>query len=933
MKMIPTKLFFLIILLLRLTSSAWAQQTVLRGILTDAETDRPLAGAHVVLKEGRQGTVTDRQGQFSLTVAEDSRRTVLVSMIGFDRQEVTIANGQPLTIRLKPSAEQLDQVVVAASRVEESSLRSPVSIEKLDARAIRQTPSANYFEALNNVKGVDMVTSGLTYRQINTRGFNSTGNSRFLQLVDGVDNQSPGLGFAVGNLFGVSDLDVESAELIPGAASALYGPVAFNGLLYTKTKNPFDYQGVSVQQRTGINHVADPAGDGAKLFSETSVRYAKAVGNRFAFKLNGSYLKGRDWYAADYTDIDPNTNPEQRGIANPGRNALNVYGDEVAQTLPGIGRVSRTGYAERDLTNYDVYSLKVNGAVHYRITNGIEAIYALNVSQGTANYTGSSRFMLNDFRLTQHRIELRGRHRNGGSFFLRAYSTAENSQHSYNTRSLGQLINRTWVRDLSGDVVTPDKADATWFARYGAAYAGQAPGVPAQRHETARSFADQGRYAPGSAEFDQEKDRYIGIAGIQGAGVLSQSKLYHVEGLYDFAPFGKAVNLQAGGNLRYYAMETNGTLFEDKENKVRVSEYGAFVQASKTLLSDRLKLTLSGRYDKNQNFAGNFTPRASAVFSPADAHHFRASYQTGFRNPTVPDQFIKLNVGPIIILGGAPANSAGLNAYENSFTAASVGAFGVAFGQAVGAGTPFPQAVAANKDKLVKSNVPYIRPEQSQAFELGYKGLLTTRLLFDVSYYHGQYRNFLINQVVIRPNSPVLLADGSVNPAAAADILTATNRQAFQLYTNAADRVSTDGASAGLTATLNRGYHLTANATWAQFNILDANPNNIPAFNTPRFKTNVLLSNDRLTDRVGFSVAWHWQEAFDWYGTFNENRPGRIPAYSLLDAQVSYRVPSLKTTLKLGASNLANNYVVQAYGSPAVGGLYYLTLTFDDLMR
>ncbi|WP_420148867.1 TonB-dependent receptor [Spirosoma sp.] len=928
MKTIYTHILFVVFLLAGFTSTGWAQKTQLTGTITEFETGKPLAGATVLLKGSKQGTVTDSQGQFNLSVTDALPKILVVSMIGYERQEIKLSGNQGLTIRLRPSSEQLDQVVVAASRVEESILRSPVSVEKLDARAVRQTPSANYFEALNNLKGVDMVTSGLTYRQINTRGFNSTGNSRFLQLVDGVDNQSPGLGFSVGNLLGVSDLDVESAELIPGAASALYGPVAFNGLLYTKTKNPFDYQGLSVQQRTGVNHVADPTGDGAKLFSETSVRYAKAFNNRLAFKLNASYLKGRDWYAADYTDIDPNTNPEQRGANNPGRNALNIYGDEVAQTITGIGRVSRTGYAEKDLTNYDVYSLKLNGAVHYRITNSVEAIYAINVSQGTANYTGSSRFMLNDFRLTQHRLELRGK-----NFFVRAYSTAENSNNSYNTRSLGQLINRTWVRDLNGNVVTPDKADATWFERYGTAFSGLVQGVAGQSNDAARAFADQGRYVPGSAEFEREKDRYVHIAGLQGAGVLSQSKFYHVEGLYDFSSHLPFLSLQAGGNVRYYAMETNGTLFEDKVNKVRVSEFGAFVQASKTLLSDKLKITLSGRYDKNQNFAGNFTPRASAVFSPNDAHHFRASYQTGFRNPTVPDQFIKLNVGPIIILGGAPANSAGLNAYENSFTSASVGAFGAAFGQDLATGMPFPQAVAKNKDKLVKSNVPYIRPEQLQSFEIGYKGLLTPRLLLDLSYYHGQYRNFLINQVVIRPNSAVLLGDGSINPAAAADVLTATNRQAFQLYTNAADRVSTDGASVGLTATLNRGYLLNANATWAQFNILDANPNNIPAFNTPRFKTNVVLSNDRITDRVGFSVAWHWQEAFDWYGTFTENRPGRIPSYSLLDAQVSYRVPALKTTLKLGASNLANNYVVQAYGSSAVGGLYYLTLTFDELMR
>lgn len=909
--------------------AVWAQSTLVSGTVTDAETGKALTGATVSVKGKRLGTVVDSRGEFRLAVPDAASTTLVVSMVGFEKQEVSARAGQPVSVVLKTASELLGQVVVAASRVEESSLRSPVSVEKLDARAVRETPAANYFEALNSLTGVDMVTSGLTYRQINTRGFNSTGNSRFLQLTDGVDNQSPGLGFTPGNLFGVSDIDVESAELIPGAASALYGPVAFNGLLYTRTKSPFDFQGLTVQQKTGVNHVNDPTGDGAKLFSETAVRYAKAFNNRFAFKLNASYLRGRDWYAADYTDIDPNTSPENRGAANPGANKLNVYGDEVAQTLAGVGRVSRTGYLEQDLTNYDVYSVRLNGALHYRITPNVEAIYALNFTQGTANYTGSSRFMLNDFQLTQHRLELRG-----SNFFVRAYSTAENSQNSYNTRSLGQLINRTWVRDLAGNVVTPDKADATWFERYGAAFGGKVTGVAAQNHTAARAFADQGRFEPGSAEFDREKEKYIGIAGLQGAGVLSQSKLYHVEGLYDFAPFLKVVSVQVGGNLRRFAMETNGTLFDDKVNKVRVNEVGAFVQASKTLFNEKLKITLSGRYDKNQNFDGNFTPRAAAVFSPTDRHHFRASYQTGFRNPTVPDQFIKLNVGPIIILGGAPANSAGLNAYENSFTAASVGAFGAAFGQAVASGTPFPQAVAQNRDKLVKSAVPYIKPEQSKAFEVGYKGILGQNLLLDLSYYHGEYRNFLINQVVIRPNTqPVLLPDGTVNPAAAAELLSTPTRQAFQLYTNAADRVSTDGASAGLTALLGRGYRLGANATWAQFNLLDANPNNIPAFNTPRWKTNVTLSNSRLTDRLGFGVTWHWQEAFDWYGTFNENRPGRVPAYSLLDAQVTYRVPSLKGSLKLGASNLANNYVVQAYGSPAVGGLYYLTITFDELMR
>lgn len=265
----------------------------------------------------------------------------------------------------------------------------------------------SFYDGLLNLKSIDMVTSSLTYKQINTRGFNSTGNSRFLQMIDGVDNQSAGLGFSVGNLFGAADLDVESVELIPGAASALYGPVAFNGLLMIRTKNPFDYQGLSVQTKFGINHVNSNA-TGVQPFYDLALRYAKVFNNRFAVKLNASYLKGTDWYANNYTDIDPNTPVENRGANNPGRNALNIYGDEVAQTIQGIGRVSRTGYEEKDLANYGVYSLKLSGALHYRISEKLELLYQINYNQGTANYTGSSRFALNDFKLIQNRVELRG---------------------------------------------------------------------------------------------------------------------------------------------------------------------------------------------------------------------------------------------------------------------------------------------------------------------------------------------------------------------------------------------------------------------------------------------------------------------------------------------------------------------------------------------
>lgn len=905
-----------------------AQTNSIKGIIIDSNTNQTLAGVSISVKGKIIGTITDSKGNFQLSTSLPA--TFIVSMVGYDRQEIDVQNYTILNISLKESVSELNQVVISASRIEEKILRSSVTVEKMDIRNVQNSPSANFYDALNNLKGVDMVTSSLTYKQINTRGFNTTGNSRFLQLVDNVDNQSAGLGFAMGNLFGPHDLDLESAELIPGAASALYGPIAFNGMLSMKTKDPFLYQGLSTQIKMGVNHIGDAGG--AKPIGDFALRYAKAFKNKsgnekLAFKINASYLSGTDWYGNNYTDIDPNTTEANRGTNNPGKNSLNIYGDEVARTIDKIGRVSRTGYEEKDVAQYNVYNLKLNGSVNYRLGDNLELIYAAGISQGTAQYTGSSRFVINDFRLTQHRLELKG-----SNFYIRAYSNAENSQNSYNSRSLSQQINRRWVRDLQGNIVAPNLADATWFDRYTNAYMGKINGIIAQNDIAARGFADQGRFMPGTPEFDTAKESIIKTYGVQGAGVLSRCGLSHIEGMYDFSSQLKYISLQVGGNFRQYKLDTGGSLFDDKDKNLTNSEYGIFTQASKSLLNNQLKLSISGRYDKNENFDGRFTPRASAVFSLNENHHFRAGYQTGFRNPTIGDQYIKLNVGPIIILGGVPINSAGTNAYENSFTAASVGAFAGAAGGQLAQGVPFPTAISNNKDKLVKSNVPYIKAEQVNSFEIGYKAVINQNLLFDLSYYYSKYTNFIINTVVIRPASDVTLPDGSINTAAGADIL-GGKTQAFQLYTNASDKVSIQGLSGGFSYAFPQHYRMNANATWTEFNLGNANPSNIPPFNTPKWKTNLTFGNSKLTNQLGFNISWHWQSAFDWYGTFTELNAGKINAYSLVDAQVSYHLPSLKTVLKIGGSNLTNQYVMQAFGSPAVGGLYYISLNFNELLK
>lgn len=904
----------------------FGQSQKISGTVSD-EQNNPIAGANITIKGKVTGTVSRSDGKFELNTNVNPPFTIVVSMVGYQKQEVEITEtSDDIQVMLAESSEVMDEIVVSASRVEESILESPVSIEKLSLSDIRQTASVDFYDALENLKGIEMVTSGLTFKQINTRGFNHTGNSRFLQLVDGVDNQTPGLGFSVGNLFGSSDLDMESAELIPGAASALYGPVAFNGVLMMRTKDPFQYQGLSAQAKVGVNHIGEKYADPHALY-DYAIRYAKAFNDKWAFKVNASYFAGVDFYATNYTDVDPGTPEAQRGENNPARNALNIYGDDEARTLDGIGRVSRTGYEERDVTDYDVYSLKLNGALHYRINENMVLSYQYNFGKGTANYTGSNRFSINNFTLQQHKLELKG-----SNYFVRAYSTAEDSHDSYNAKGLGQLITKTWVQDLAGNIVPENEADDMWFTRYEEAFNGNIGGVAAGNHNAARAFADQGRFAPGSAAFNTQKERLIKTQGLSGAGILSQSKLYHVEGQYDFSGNIKFLDVLVGGNYRVYDMFTNGTLFDDKGGSIIIKEGGAFVQVGKRLLNENLRLAASVRYDKNQNFDGRFTPRGSAVYTIAKNHNFRTSIQTGFRNPTPGDQYIKLNAGPITILGGVPDNSRGMTVYQNSFTTASLGPFFGAFEQAMQGGATPQEAVMQAKDLLIKSDVPYIKPERATVFEIGYKGLINDNLVVDVNYYYSSYTDFLLNQVVMEPQSPVLADDGTINPQAAMDLLNGDSHL-YQLYTNASDRVTSQGATLGLTYALPGNYALGANLTLATFDIRDANPNNVPGFNTPKYKTAVTFGNSRLTDNLGFNIAWRWQDTYEWYGTFNQMRPGTIEAFSIVDAQVSYKVLPVKSVVKLGASNLFNNQVYQAYGSPAIGAIYYVSLTFDQLLR
>lgn len=927
-----------------------SQQTVVSGTVVDARTGSTLAGVNVYVRGTVRGVATDMNGNFTLRINQEPPMTLVVSIIGYLTQEIEITEPETrdLTIELREDTMLGSDVVVSASRFEQSILEAPVSVERMDIIAVNQTPAPSYYMGLANLKGVDMTTSSINFQIVNARGFNSTGNTRMVQLTDGMDTQAPALNFPIGNLNGPSVLDVESMEFLPGASSALYGPNAFNGILLVNSKNPFRYPGLSVHVQSGVNHLTGRPSlnepDSPSPMFETSIRYADRIGDRFAYKVNFSYSQADDWRGVDFSDKNRSLQPSGFGH-NPAYDGVHLYGDDgtlniallalndgfvntlanahfdgdntaaqvyALNNLP-FQPVARTGYEERHVVDNDAYNMKANTSLHYRITDNLEASYSFNYGEGTSVYTGAQRYSLKEFYIFQHKLELQSE-----NLLWRAYGTFENSGDSYIADFVGFSINDQY------------KATPQWFAEYGIGYLGYLLNTNSDDFEAAhlfaRSVADQGRFEPGTPEFDEAFDNAISAVIPNGALFNDRSRFYHTEGIYNFRDYVDFADIQLGLSFRQYQLRSNGTIFADGDGGININEYGGFVQASRAFLDDRLRLTGSLRYDKNENFSGQFNPRLSSVIRVADGQNIRASYQTGFRNPTTQGQFIDLDVLTARLLGGLPETVAPYNVTENAFTLESIDRFTTQFLQ--------DPASSANVQSAIDLLVPYdefsaVKPEQIQSFELGYKGLLMNqRLYIDMAYYYNIYNDFIAQFRVRRAAAP-FTGDISVDTPIAGSLLSGDAQNTFQLYTNVDETVRSHGAVFGFDYSLPRGYQVSGNYNWNKL-ITEQAEGFVFDFNTPEHKFNVSLSNRRLIENLGFNVTFRWQDEFQWTSSFAD---GVVPSVSTLDAQLTYRVPNLNSVVKFGGTNLTNNRHFLSFGGPYLGPMYYISLTFDQFLN
>ncbi len=243
--------YLLVLFALAFAFSAFAQERTISGKVTSAEDGGGLPGVNVVLKGTANGTVTDAEGNYKLSVPSTGG-TLVFSFIGYGTQEVAIGERSVVDAGLSTDVEQLTEVVVTAQAIQQDKRALGYSVTSVGGNVVAQKPEADLARLLQGkIPGVNITNTGGvsgTGTNIVIRGYTSiTGSKQPLWIVDGVpfnSNTNAQGNFLAGNQATPSrflDLDpnnIERIDVLKGlSAAVLYGEQGRNGVMIVTTKN------------------------------------------------------------------------------------------------------------------------------------------------------------------------------------------------------------------------------------------------------------------------------------------------------------------------------------------------------------------------------------------------------------------------------------------------------------------------------------------------------------------------------------------------------------------------------------------------------------------------------------------------------------------------------------------------------------------------
>ena len=859
--------------------------------------------------------------------------------------------GQTIT---QDSAKTLNEVIVSASRIEESIFKAPISVTKITALQLQNSPSIELISSLARYKGIDVSQSSWFVTSLSTRGFNSAKAERLLQLADNVEFMSPTSSLYGGNWMGTPDLDIDNIEVIYGANSALYGSGALNGVVLMTSKDPFKNQGITASVRGGSRSLFD-----------TQIRYAQVFAKRFAFKLNANFITGNEFLGESDAAIKSVTegglvgsDAANNAYGSPfGWNKINYFGD-IGSTITNPDftkyndgkpyRIYMPGFKESEILSansgskfgffgdsFKAGNLRLNPSLHFKINEKTKASYEYRKSIGNGVFQSTSRFAWREMQYDLHKIEIKN-----DRWFVRAYSMYDYGGKAYELGGVANALQNMRITDPNNGTFPTIAANYfnAWNQIFSAARSngfggGNLAGVfmpDAVNGGVPTAFTlpniQGGQSIENAAKLAFDLTQNLQIKQIQGASVptvFERVTQQVANGIGDLKVNGtnikgaafantarnidfsaqrefrfKTTNVVVGGAYRTYLLKSNGTLFSDgiysplnTEQRNAITNWESGVYGQVQQKLLNEKLTLAAA--ARLDAFKNFDAKLSPRISAVYSsgnHNFRANYSTAYRAPAQLDQYIYLDYGSILLIGNTQNGFKGLNS----------------------AGTaPY--------------EVKKLAPEKMNSWELGYKALLTKDLQIDLSYYRSLYNGF-IGIVRFQGREDGVMPEGNFTGTKTGDwakpSTDRTRGRFIQTWANFDKPVTTQGAFISADYRLNKNISLYGNYTWSKISDIKGL---IAGFNTPKHKFN-LGANGLIMKNLAYSINYRWSDTYTYFMPFDE---GKIMAFGTLDAQVNYHAKPLKTTFKLGGMNLTNSKAITVYGSAPISRIVYVGAVFD----
>lgn len=704
-----------VMLSLLLATPLAAQTGSITGTVTDKSSGAPQPGAIVEASRGA-GTVAGSavsgdNGTYRITGLPPGSYSVTARYIGFKATSlgnVTVTGGGTVTVDLAidPVVLTLQEVTVAVSRAAEKQTDAPAFVSSVPQVQITERPTLTVTDHLKGLPGVDISQGGLVQSNVVGRGFNNIFSGATLMIIDNRFAAVPSLRVNVPAFFPSANEDIEKIEFVLGPGAALYGPNSAKGVLAITTRSPISAPGTTVGIESGFRSDSrQPDGatyDGGAGMVRATFRSALRLSDKFGLKVSGEYLKGTEWRMRD--PAEPTSLPLAGQPAIPGLEPSDCN-------------------AETGCRDFDLEKWNVDARVDVRPSPATELIF----NAGTTN--------------------------------------------------AGSLIEYTGI----GSAQARD-----WRYSYGQA-----------------RFRWNNLFVQGFGNFSNAGDSFLFRSG---QPVVDESRVYGVQAQHGL-DIGSKETLLYGIDYAYTDARTEGTINGRNEDDDNIREIGAYIHST-TRFSPKFDLVLALRWDDHSRLDdSHISPRAAIVYKPTEDQSIRATFNRAFSTPSNNNLFLDILAAPNV--GGSPFNVRALGVPQSGFhfrgycgaggvddlcmrspwpgtpnaalPAQAATLWGVAravVGQqlpaspvrdavlaALAAMNPTPTQVGTAFRSLnttsglfepttadAVADIEQLKAEISNAFELGYNGILSNRLRISAAAWYERKENFVGPLIVESPN-------------------------------------------------------------------------------------------------------------------------------------------------------------------------------------